>query len=120
MNERERRARKARLFTFCLGPQSSEMDVDDHKAEEHQRFDERETQDQSQLNAVVRARIASHAFAGSRRDTPLADAAQPRRYPESYARANVTQTFADTATFSSASWRLSQRSHRRKEHGHQP
>src|SRR5215467_6306899 len=71
--------------------QFSVMQVDDHEAEEHQRFDEREAENQGCLNAVVSARIAGHAFTGRSRDATLANAAQSRRYSEAYCRADVAK-----------------------------
>src|SRR2546427_4114664 len=49
-----------------------------HEREQHQRLDEVQTQNQRQLNASARRRIASERFARRRRGTPLALRRQPR------------------------------------------
>jgi hypothetical protein len=119
MAEKPETRRKARPRLFVLLSQSPEMHIDNNEAEEHQRFDKRKAYKQGYLNAVIRAWITSHAFASRRRDTPLAYAAQSRRYPEPDARANVGKSPANITAFSRRCWRLRKRSHRRKERGHQ-
>src|SRR5215471_5142526 len=99
--------------------QFPEMHEDNHEGEKHQRFDEREAQNQGQLDAVVRARIAGHAFACSGRDATLADSAKSRRYSEPYARADVAKPLAYAGAFSSPARRLREGGQRRKEHGRQ-
>src|SRR5215813_1640682 len=95
------------------------MHIDNHEAEEHQSFDERKTDKQGYLNAVIRARVTSHAFASRRRDSTLADAAQSRRDPEPDPRAKVAESLASTTAFGLSRRRLGKRCHRRKEHSHQ-
>src|SRR5262245_36462563 len=114
-------AELAMVNAFCLRlPQFSVMQVDDHEAEEYQRFDECEAENQGRLNAVVSARIAGHAFTCRGRDATLANAAQSRRYSEAYSCADVAKPFAQTRALGAAASRLLRKSgHRRKEHSRQ-